>query len=86
MIAMKCNYLKTMTVKDFKELSLDELSKLSGLDKTRWSKYFNGQLMTESVLNHCAQSLGMEPHELLFAINSKRLHRNATNVKVKQVA
>lgn len=75
-----------MTIKDFKELSLDELSRLSGLDKTRWSKYFNGQLMTEAVLNHCAQSLGMKPHILLFAINLKRLHRNATNGNVTVVA
>ncbi len=86
MIADKCNHIKAMTVKDFKELSLDELSRLSGLDKTRWSKYFNGQLMTESVLNQCAQSLGMQPHILLWAINTKRLHRNATNVNVDAVA
>jgi hypothetical protein len=86
MIADKCNRLNHMTVEDFKELSLDELSRLSGLDKTRWSKYFNGQLMTEAVLNQCAQSLGMQPHVLLLAINTKRLHRNATSVNVKAVA
>jgi hypothetical protein len=86
MIAMKCNQLKSMTIKVFNELSLDELSRLSGLDKTRWSKYFNGQLMTEAVLNHCAQALGMMPHILLWAINLKRLHRNAISARVSLVA
>jgi hypothetical protein len=71
-----------MTIKEFKDLSLDDLARLTALDKTRWCKYFNGQLMTESVLNSLAQSLGMEPHILLLAINQKRLHRNAINAKL----
>ena len=75
-----------MPIKEFKEISLDDLAARTGLDKTRWSKYFNGQLMTEAVLNQSAEALGMQPHILLFAINQKRLHRNAINVKVKSVA
>lgn len=75
-----------MTINEFSALSLDQLSKETGLDKTRWSKYFRGSLMTESVLNQCAKRLSMEPHDLLFAINKKRLHRNATNAKVNLVA
>lgn len=75
-----------MPIKEFKQISLDDLASKTGLDKTRWSKYFNGQLMTEAVLNHSAQALGMKPHILLFAINQKRLQRNAINVKVNSVA
>ena len=75
-----------MPIKEFKEISLNDLAARTGLDKTRWSKYFNGQLMTEAVLNQSAEALGMQPHILLFAINQKRLHRNAINVKVKSVA
>ena len=78
--------LEVMTVKEFKETSLDDLAVRTGLDKTRWSKYFNGQLMTESVLNQSAEALGIRPHVLLFAINQKRLQRNAINAKVKLVA
>jgi transcriptional regulator with XRE-family HTH domain len=75
-----------MTIVEFKVLSLDELASITGLDKTRWSKYFNGQLMTEAVLNSLAKSLGMEPHVLLLAINQKRLHRNAINAKLNLIA
>jgi hypothetical protein len=75
-----------MTIKEFKSLSLDELAQLTALDKTRWCKYFNGQLMTESVLNSLAHSLGMQPHILLLAINQKRLHRNAIGVKLNSIA
>ncbi|OIP78247.1 MAG: hypothetical protein AUK48_02115 [Oscillatoriales cyanobacterium CG2_30_44_21] len=75
-----------MTIKEFKDLSLDDLATLTALDKTRWCKYFNGQLMTESVLNSLAQSLGMEPHILLLAINQRRLHRNAINAKLNSIA
>lgn len=75
-----------MTVKEFGKLNLDDLSKLSGLDKTRWCKYFRGQLMTEAVLNQCAKSLRMKPHNLLLAINKRRLHRNAISASVSLVA
>lgn len=75
-----------MPIKEFKQISLDDLASKTGLDKTRWSKYFNGQLMTEAVLNHSAQALGMKPHILLFAINQKRLQKKAINVKVNSVA
>jgi hypothetical protein len=75
-----------MPIKEFKEISLDDLAAKTGLDKTRWSKYFNGQLMTEAVLNQSAQALGMQPHILLFAINQKRLHRSAISAKVKSIA
>jgi hypothetical protein len=86
MIAEKCNHLESMDIKDFADLSLDQLSQLTGLDKTRWSKYFRGQSMTETVLNQCAVRLGMKPHELLLAINTKRLQINATPVKVISIA
>ncbi len=75
-----------MSIKEFKELSLDDLARLTDLDKTRWSKYFNGQLMTEAVLNNLSESLGMKPHILLLAINQKRLHRNAIDVKLNSIA
>lgn len=75
-----------MSVNEFKKIGLNELAAKTGLDKTRWSKYFNGQLMTEAVLNEAAQALEMQPHVLLFAINQKRLHRNETNVRVKTIA
>lgn len=75
-----------MSIKKFKEISLDDLAVKTGLDKTRWSKYFNGQLMTEAVLNHSAEALGMQPHILLREINQKRLQRNAINAKVRSVA
>jgi hypothetical protein len=78
--------LKPMTVNQFKELSLNDLAKMTGMDKTRWSKYFNGQLITEGCLNHLALKLSMKPHELLFGLNEKRLHTNAISAKVRQVA
>jgi len=78
--------LKPMTVEQFKESSLNDLAKITGMDKTRWSKYFNGQLITEGCLNHLASKLSMQPHNLLLAINQKRLHRNAIGAKVVQVA
>jgi len=66
-----------MTLKDFNDLSLDQLAEKTGLDKTRWSKYFNGQDISERVLNQSAIALGVKPHILLWAINLKRLHKNA---------
>lgn len=75
-----------MTAKQFLALSLNDLASVSGMDKTRWSKYFNGKTITENVLNQIAPKLQMEPHQLLQAINIKRLQNYATCAKVKSIA
>lgn len=75
-----------MTINDFMQSELEVLAQKSGLDKTRWSKYFNGHLISEMVLNQAARNLDMQPHELLMGINKRRLQNNATNARVKLVA
>lgn len=61
-----------MNLAEFLTASLDQLSEASGMDKTRWSKYFNGQPISEPTLNKVAQKLDMEPSTLFFGICSRR--------------
>lgn len=80
-----------MNLETFLELSLGQLSEQTRFDKTRWSKYLRGQIISERVLNRLAAKLLMEPHELLHAINLRRkqikeLQDNATNDRLNLVA
>ena len=75
-----------MDMNEFEAISLDNLASKSHMDKTRWCKYFNGQSITETVLNKLANRLEMQPHVLLEAINKRRLHNYATNARFDSVA
>lgn len=61
-----------MNKQEFLEASLDKLEQISGIDKTRWSKYFNGHTMNERNIYKLAQSLNMSYSEFLEALNSRR--------------
>lgn len=85
-----------MTIEEFMNASLESLASLSGLDKTRWSKYLNGQVLSEKTLSRSAERLSMSPEDLLAAINQRRrkkelgkegeLHSNATYDNLQKVA
>jgi hypothetical protein len=61
-----------MTIAEFLNASLDDLQALSNMDKTRWSKYLNGQTINEDTLNRAAKNLKMQPEGLLLALNLRR--------------
>ena len=75
-----------MNIDEFESISLNNLAGKSQMDKTRWCKYFNGQSITETVLNRVAKRLEMQPHALLEAINKRRLQNYAINARVDLVA
>lgn len=59
--------------KSFQTLSLSELASITGINKYRWSRYFNGHtLMTERTLKRAASRIGMRPEELLKQVDIRR--------------
>lgn len=58
---------------NFTSCTLTELSLLTGIAKCKWSLYFNNKsTISEKTLTTAALKLGMEPGELLNAINERR--------------
>jgi transcriptional regulator with XRE-family HTH domain len=52
--------------------SLEEMSELSQLDKSRWSRYFNGQSLSERTLVEVSQRLEIPPEIFLAALRLRR--------------
>jgi hypothetical protein len=61
-----------MTVEDFVNMPLNNISAITRIDKSNWSKFFAGKLVNEKTLNKASKSLGMPPEELLRGINLRR--------------
>lgn len=61
-----------MNTREFLKIGLDDLEAYSGIEKTRWCKYFNGGLMNERNIYRFASSVGMTPGEFLEALNERR--------------
>jgi transcriptional regulator with XRE-family HTH domain len=75
-----------METEAFVQLSLRELQALTGIDRHRWSRYFNQRIYpNEKTLLRAAKSLNMEPGKLLDAIQAKRAHLLSVKTKGKSV-
>lgn len=83
-IAIKCNCVTkdygkpTMDLNTFLNMTLDELAAKSGIDKTRWCKYFNGSAMNERNIYRFARSVDMLPGEFIDALNKRRKKFNVS--------
>lgn len=64
-----------MDLQTFLALKTDQLENLSGIDGTRWSKYFNGTPLNERTLYRLSTRLNMRPSDLLLGLNIKRRER-----------
>ena len=58
-----------MTVEDFVNQPLNSISVITRIDKSNWSKFFAGKMISEKTLNKASKMLNMTPDELLRAIN-----------------
>lgn len=66
-----------MRVTEFQELSLVQLERITGIDQTRWSRYFSGKVSINSrTLEKAAKPLNMEPADLLYAIQLRILSKS----------
>ena len=62
-----------MSPEEFATCRLVDLASITGISKSKWSQYFNNHsLISERTLIKAAALLGMEPHELLQAIDERR--------------
>lgn len=61
-----------MTLEDFLEEPLNNISTITNIDKSNWSKFFSGKMISEKTLNKASKSLKMTPDQLLKAINIRR--------------
>lgn len=62
-----------MTIEQFINLSYRQLEKLTKVDKSNWSKYFNKKLSPSwKSINEVSKSLNMSPSDLMLAIQIKR--------------
>lgn len=61
-----------MQIQSFLTATLDELALVSGLDKTRWSKYFGGKRISEKTLEKLSDTLEMPMADLYLAISLRR--------------
>ena len=58
-----------MTVEDSVNQPLNSISVITRIDKSNWSKFFAGKMISEKTLNKASKMLNMTPDELLRAIN-----------------
>jgi len=65
-----------MTVEDFISAPLNSISAITSIDKSNWSKFFAGKMISEKTLNKASKSLGMAPDELLKGINLRRSNKS----------
>lgn len=61
-----------MTVEDFVNEPLNSISAITRIDKSNWSKFFAGKMISEKTLNKASKMLDMSPDELLKGINLRR--------------
>ena len=64
-----------MTVEEFVNEPLNSISAITRIDKSNWSKFFAGKMISEKTLNKASKSLNMSPDELLRGINIRRNHK-----------
>jgi hypothetical protein len=64
-----------MTVEDFINEPLNRISAITRIDKSNWSKFFAGKMISEKTLNKASKALNMSPDELLKGINMRRDQR-----------
>lgn len=65
-----------MDCKKFQTAKLDELAALTGVDRTRWSRYLSGKVaLNEKTLSGIAAKLGMTPEQFLTAFRQRREKR-----------
>lgn len=65
-----------MTVEDFVNAPLNSISAITRIDKSNWSKFFAGRMISERTLNKASKMLNMSPDELLRAINLRRKQKD----------
>lgn len=65
-----------MTVEDFVNEPLNSISAITRIDKSNWSKFFAGKMISEKTLNKASKALKMTPDELLKGINLRRNQKN----------
>ncbi|MCX5934386.1 MAG: hypothetical protein NTU99_06295 [Pseudanabaena sp. LacPavin_0818_WC45_MAG_42_6] len=65
-----------MTVEDFVNEPLNSISSITRIDKSNWSKFFAGKMISEKTLNKASKMLGMSPDELLRGINLRRTQKS----------
>jgi hypothetical protein len=65
-----------MTVEDFVNQPLNNISAITRIDKSNWSKFFAGKMISEKTLNKASKMLGMSPDELLRGINLRRNNKS----------
>lgn len=71
-----------MTVEEFCSATLDSLAFVTGVHKSRWSRYLNRRVdLTEKTLNTAADKLNMTPETLLKAMNKRRELRGVKAVR-----
>lgn len=61
-----------MTVEEFLNTPIGELSRISGIAKENLSRYLSGQLLSEKTLNRLGKSLDMPSYRVLEAIVIRR--------------
>ena len=62
-----------MNIEEFLVASQKELEQLTGIQRSRWSLYFNQKkAMSEYTIKAAATQLGMKPDELMRAIDLRR--------------
>ncbi|MFM7888687.1 MAG: hypothetical protein ACKPCM_18795 [Pseudanabaena sp.] len=61
-----------MTVEEFLNASIADLSRASGIAKENLWRYLNGQPLTEKTLNRLAKGLDMPSYKVLEAIVIRR--------------
>ena len=65
-----------MTSEDFVKEPLNSISAITRIDKSNWSKFFAGKMISEKTLNRASKALNMAPDELLKAINLRRKNKD----------
>jgi hypothetical protein len=65
-----------MTLEDFLNQPLNTISAITRIDKSNWSKFFAGKMISEKTLNKASKALGMPPEDLLKGINLRRSKKN----------
>jgi len=59
--------------KYFSGLSITELARITGIHKSRWSRYLSGKVgISERTLNRMAEKLEIKASELLKLIDERR--------------
>lgn len=62
-----------MNIEQFTNLSYSQLERMTNINKSNWSKYFNDKLSPRwNTVKSAASKLEMQPSDLMIAIEIKR--------------